>query len=80
MLLTAQSSAPFEDGQSLGSGVLETWQLNAELVTLSACESGIGRSGGGDGLLGFSQAFLRRREHVQFVSVFGRLMMQRQRY
>jgi CHAT domain-containing protein len=28
------------------------------LVTLSACESGLGRQGGGDGLLGFAQAFL----------------------
>jgi CHAT domain-containing protein len=54
-----QSSAPFEDGRLTAREVLETWQLNAELVTLSACESGIGRSGGGDGLLGFSQAFLR---------------------
>jgi CHAT domain-containing protein len=28
------------------------------LVTLSACDSGLGRPGGGDGLLGFAQAFL----------------------
>jgi CHAT domain-containing protein len=28
------------------------------LVTLSACESGLGRQGGGDGLLGFAQSFL----------------------
>jgi CHAT domain-containing protein len=27
-------------------------------VTLSACESALGRQGGGDGLLGFAQAFL----------------------
>jgi hypothetical protein len=30
-------------------------------VTLSACESGLGRQGGGDGLLGFAQAFLLAR-------------------
>jgi len=38
--------------------ILEKWKLNAELVTLSACETAIGKSGGGDGLLGFAQAFL----------------------
>jgi hypothetical protein len=38
--------------------VLEYWKLDAELVALSACESALGRQGGGDGLLGFAQAFL----------------------
>jgi hypothetical protein len=38
--------------------ILDTWKLNAELVTLSACETAIGKEGGGDGLLGFAQAFL----------------------
>ena len=31
--------------------VLEHWKLDAELVTLSACETALGKSGGGDGLL-----------------------------
>jgi CHAT domain-containing protein len=48
----------FFDGRLTANEVLESWQLNAELVTLSACESGLGRYGGGEGLLGFSQAFL----------------------
>jgi CHAT domain-containing protein/tetratricopeptide (TPR) repeat protein len=47
------------DGRLTANEVLETWKLdNAELVTLSACESALGRPGGGDGLLGFAQAFL----------------------
>jgi CHAT domain-containing protein len=33
-------------------------ELNASLVTLSACESGASAAGGGDELVGFSRAFL----------------------
>ena len=35
---------------------MSTWRLNAELVTPSACQSGLGRQSGGEGYLGFSQA------------------------
>jgi CHAT domain-containing protein len=35
------------------------WQLDADLVTLSACQTALGKDGNGDGLLGFAQAFLR---------------------
>src|SRR4029077_15987081 len=49
---------PPPDGRLTAAEVLEFWKLDAELVTLSACESGLGREGGGEGLLGFAQAFL----------------------
>jgi CHAT domain-containing protein len=49
---------PFLDGRLQAWEVLHYWQLDTELVTLSACESGLGPRGGGDGLLGFAQAFL----------------------
>jgi CHAT domain-containing protein len=49
---------PYLEGRLTAAEVLEHWKLDAELVTLSACESGLGRQGGGDGLLGFAQAFL----------------------
>jgi CHAT domain-containing protein/tetratricopeptide (TPR) repeat protein/tRNA A-37 threonylcarbamoyl transferase component Bud32 len=49
---------PFINGQLSADEVLEFWKLNADLVTLSASETALGRPGGGDGLLGFSQAFL----------------------
>jgi CHAT domain-containing protein len=48
----------YYDGRLTANEVLESWQLNAGLVTLSACESAAGRPGGGDGALGFAQAFL----------------------
>jgi CHAT domain-containing protein len=49
---------PLLEGRLTADEVLEYWQLDADLVTLSSCESGLGREGGGDGLLGFAQAFL----------------------
>jgi CHAT domain-containing protein len=53
-----RAGEPYLDGRLTAAEVLEYWQLDAELVTLSACESGLGRQGGGEGLLGFAQAFL----------------------
>src|SRR5205085_7306058 len=49
---------PLLNNELSASEVLEHWKLDADLVTLSACETAIGKSGGGDGMLGFAQAFL----------------------
>jgi tetratricopeptide (TPR) repeat protein len=38
--------------------IAKTWELDADLVTLSACETALGPEGGGEGLLGFSQVLL----------------------
>jgi CHAT domain-containing protein/tetratricopeptide (TPR) repeat protein len=40
--------------------IAREWQLDADLVTLSACETGLGRFAGGEGLLGFSQVLLAK--------------------
>ena len=39
--------------------ILAGWRLDAELVTLSACQTALGAYQGGEGFVGFSQALLR---------------------
>jgi CHAT domain-containing protein/Tfp pilus assembly protein PilF len=46
------------DGRLTAQEILDTWKLDADLVTLSACQTGLGRPGGGEGYIGFSQALL----------------------
>ncbi len=65
-----RAGQPTLDGQLTAPEVLEFWNLDAELVTLSACESGLGRAGGGDGLLGFAQAFLTEGSLSVFLSLW----------
>src|SRR5262249_18231111 len=50
----APESAP--DGQITAEQIVRTWDLDADLVVLSACESGLGRYAEGEGYLGFAQA------------------------
>jgi tetratricopeptide (TPR) repeat protein/CHAT domain-containing protein len=45
------------DGRLTAAEVCERWKLDAELVVLSACRTGLGRHAGGEGYLGLSQAF-----------------------
>jgi tetratricopeptide (TPR) repeat protein len=46
------------DGELTAAEILENWQLQAELVTLSACETALGKYETGEGFLGFAQAAL----------------------
>jgi CHAT domain-containing protein len=46
------------DGELTAAEVLENWTLDADLVTLSACETGLGKYESGEGFLGFAQAAL----------------------
>ncbi len=47
---------PLYDGALTAEQILRTWKLDADLVTLSACETGLGKQSRGEGYLGFSQA------------------------
>lgn len=46
---------PAYDGILTAEQIARTWKLDADLVTLSACET-VGKAGGGEGYLGFAQA------------------------
>jgi CHAT domain-containing protein len=46
------------DGELTAAEVLENWNLDAELVTLSACQTGLGKHERGEGFMGFAQAVL----------------------
>jgi CHAT domain-containing protein len=48
------------DGRLTVATIGNDWDMDADLVTLSACETGLGPQGGGDGLLGFTQVLFRK--------------------
>jgi CHAT domain-containing protein/Tfp pilus assembly protein PilF len=56
-------STPDRNGNSTDNGLLQVWEvfeqmrINADLVTLSACETALGEELGGEGLLGLTRAF-----------------------
>jgi CHAT domain-containing protein/Tfp pilus assembly protein PilF len=52
------AARPVFDGRLTAAEVLRDWNLDADLVTLSACETGLGRYARGEGYLGFAQALL----------------------
>ncbi len=49
---------PAFDGRLSVREIQRGWELKAELVTLSACETALGRDAGGEGFVGFTQALL----------------------
>jgi CHAT domain-containing protein len=57
-LLQALTNRPVFDGMLSVREIQRTWDLKAELVTLSACETALGREAGGEGFVGFTQALL----------------------
>jgi CHAT domain-containing protein len=49
---------PVFDGRLTVREIQRTWDLKADLVTLSGCETALGRESGGEGFVGFTQALL----------------------
>jgi len=57
-LAQVMNHKPVFDGRLSVREIQRGWDLKAELVTLSACETALGRDAGGEGLVGFTQALL----------------------
>jgi CHAT domain-containing protein len=57
-------------GELRADEVLMNWDLNAEQVVLSACQSGRGKRVGGEGFLGFAQSLLIAGAHSVVLSLW----------
>jgi tetratricopeptide (TPR) repeat protein len=57
---SADPSAMETDGTITAEQIARTWELDADLVVLSACESGLGVAAGSEGYLGFAQPLFAR--------------------
>jgi tetratricopeptide (TPR) repeat protein len=53
-----EAGLPVFDGRLEAREVLEQWHLNADLVTLSACQTALGKYERGEGFVGFAQALI----------------------
>jgi tetratricopeptide (TPR) repeat protein len=54
----ALNHKPVFDGRLSVREIQRSWDLKADLVTLSACETALGHEAGGEGFVGFTQALL----------------------
>jgi Tfp pilus assembly protein PilF len=58
IILSRNRLSEDQRGELSAEQVLTGWQLNAELVTLSACQTGLGKYESGEGFVGFAQALI----------------------
>jgi len=60
-----------ENGLLQGWEIIEQMRIHAELVTLSACDTGLGKVLGGEGLVGLSSAFLYAGARTVLATLWG---------
>jgi CHAT domain-containing protein/Tfp pilus assembly protein PilF len=58
------------DGLLTAKEIVREWRMNADLVTLSACETGLGKEIVGEGYIGFAHAFLQAGTRSLLVSLW----------
>jgi CHAT domain-containing protein len=59
---------PAYSGRLTAADILRRWKLDADLVTLSACQSGLGKYERGEGYVGFAQGLLLAGAHSLVLS------------
>ena len=69
-LEAAVSGERIYDGLLTAQEIVREWRMNADLVTLSACETGLGKEIVGEGYIGFAHAFLQAGTRSLLVSLW----------
>lgn len=69
-LEAAMAGTRIYDGLVTAKEILREWHLNADLVTLSACETGLGKEVLGEGYVGFAHTFLQAGARSLLVSLW----------
>jgi CHAT domain-containing protein/tetratricopeptide (TPR) repeat protein len=69
-LEAAISGERIYDGLLTAKEIVREWRMNADLVTLSACETGLGKEIVGEGYIGFAHAFLQAGARSLLVSLW----------
>jgi CHAT domain-containing protein len=70
-------ATPTHSGEGADNGLLQAWEvfermrIDADLVTLSACDTGLGRDMGGEGWVGLSRAFQYAGARSVLASLWG---------
>ncbi len=66
----AMAGTPIFDGCLSAAEVAAQWEIDADLVVLSGCQTGLGQEMVGEGYLGLAQAFLRAGARSLLVSLW----------
>jgi CHAT domain-containing protein/tetratricopeptide (TPR) repeat protein len=68
LALTPENFALASHDKLSAGHILRTWKLDADLVTLSACQTALGEYQGGEGYVGFAQALFFAGAHTLVLS------------